>query len=104
MRSSIYFFFFLNSRKPHLPKSALCEPRWVSKTPAVPGSYKRCTPWLELETCYADLKLFAITLRPLGTLYPLSTTNNIIHVPILFTLGESKKIEKPIKPRNPEKK
>jgi hypothetical protein len=41
-------FFFLDSRKPHPPESALCGPRWVSKTPAVPGSYKRCTPWLEL--------------------------------------------------------
>jgi hypothetical protein len=36
--------FFLDLRKPHPPESALCEPRWASKTPAVPGSYKRCTP------------------------------------------------------------
>jgi len=55
-------FFFLNSRKLHLPESALCEPRWVSKTPAVAGSYKRCTSWLELETYCVDLKPFAITL------------------------------------------
>jgi hypothetical protein len=60
-------FFFLDSRKPHPPESALYGPRWASKTPAVPGSYKRCTPWLELETWCADLKPFVITLRPLGT-------------------------------------
>jgi hypothetical protein len=59
--------FFLDSRKPHPPKSTLCGPRWASKTPAVPSSYKRCTPWLELETCCVDLKSFAITLRPLRT-------------------------------------
>jgi len=61
-----YLFFFLDSRKPHPPESALCRPRWASKTLAVPDSYKRCTSWLELETCYADLKPFAITLRPLN--------------------------------------
>jgi len=60
-------FFFLDSRKTHPPESAFCGLRWGSKTPAVPGSYKRCTPWLELETCNADPKPFAITLRPLGT-------------------------------------
>ena len=60
--------FFLDSRKPHFLESALCWSRWASKTPAVPGSYKRCTPWLELETCYAHLKPFVITLRPLGTM------------------------------------
>jgi hypothetical protein len=60
-------FFFFDSRKPHLLESTLCRPRWASKTPAVPGSYKRCTLWLELETCCADLKPFAITLCPLGT-------------------------------------
>jgi hypothetical protein len=59
---------FLDSRKPHFSKSALCGSRWASKTPAVPDSYKRCTPWLELETCCAHLKPFVITLRPLGTM------------------------------------
>ena len=54
------YFFFLDSRKPYPPKSALCGLRWVSKTPAVPGSYKRCTPWLELETCCANLKPFTL--------------------------------------------
>jgi hypothetical protein len=63
------FFFFLNSRKPHSQESALCGPRWASKTSAVPGSYKRCTFWPELETCCADLKPFTITLRPLGTCF-----------------------------------
>jgi len=61
-------FFFWIRGNPTPQKSALCEPRWASKTPAVSGSYKRCTPWLELETCCADLKPFAITPRPLGTL------------------------------------
>jgi hypothetical protein len=44
--------------------------RWVNKTPAVPDSYKKYTPWLELETCYADLKLFTITLHFLRTIFP----------------------------------
>jgi len=57
-------FIFFYSRNPRLPENALYEPRWTSKTPVVPGSYRRCTPWLELETCCADLKLFAITPRP----------------------------------------
>jgi len=56
-------FFFLDSRKPHLLKSVLCELRWASKTPAIPGFYKRCMSWLELETCCTDLKSFTITLR-----------------------------------------
>jgi hypothetical protein len=55
----VYFFF--NSRKPHFSKNTLCGSRWASKTPAVPDSYKRCTLWLELETCCIDLKPFAIT-------------------------------------------
>jgi len=59
---------FLDSRKPHFSESTLCGSRWTSKTPAVPDSYKRCTPWLELETCCAHLKPFVITLRPLGTM------------------------------------
>ena len=65
--------FFL-SKKPHPLKSVLCGSRWASKTPAVPDSYKRCTPWLELETYCADLKLFAITLRPLPSFF--STPQN----------------------------
>jgi len=64
-KSSYTLFFY--SRKPHLLESVFCGSRWVSKTPVIPGSYKRCTPWLELETSCADLKPFAITLRPLGT-------------------------------------
>jgi hypothetical protein len=63
------FYFFLDSRKPYPPESVFYRHRWASKTPNVPGSYKRCTPWLELETCCADLKRFAITLRPLKTLF-----------------------------------
>ena len=60
-------FFFLDSKKPHLPENALCGSKRESKILAVPGFYKRCTSWLELETCCADLKYFAITLRPLRT-------------------------------------
>jgi hypothetical protein len=61
------YFFFLDLRKPYFPESILCRSRWESKTPAVPDSYKRYTPWLELETCCADLKPFNITLCPLET-------------------------------------
>ena len=60
-------FFFFNLRKLHLLKSVFYGLRWASKIPAVSDSYKRCTPWLELETCYTDLKSFAITLYPLRT-------------------------------------
>jgi hypothetical protein len=60
-------FFFFNLRKLHLLKSVFYGFRWASKISAVSNSYKRCTPWLELETCYADLKSFAITLYPLRT-------------------------------------
>jgi hypothetical protein len=56
---SITFFFF-DLRKPHFLESVLCRFRWASKTLTVPGSYKRCTSWLELETCCADLKPFGI--------------------------------------------
>jgi len=62
----LLYLFSFDLRKPHPSESALCGPRWGSKTPAVPGSYKRCMPWLELETCCIDLKPFAITLRPLA--------------------------------------
>jgi len=55
---------FLYSRKPHPPENVFYGLRWASKTPAVPGSYKRYTSRLELETCCADLKPFTITLRP----------------------------------------
>jgi hypothetical protein len=48
-------------------KRVLCELKWASKIPAVPDSYKKYTSWLELETCYADLKFFAITPRLLRT-------------------------------------
>ena len=63
-----YEIFFLDSRKLHFSESALCVSRWESKISVVSGSYKRCMPWLELETCCAHLKPFAITLRPLGTM------------------------------------
>jgi hypothetical protein len=56
-------FIFLDSSKLHPLESALCGPRWASKTSAIPGSYKRCTSWLELETCCVDLKPFAIMRR-----------------------------------------
>ena len=62
--SSILFFFWIRGNP--IPRKALfCGPRWVSKIPAVLGSHKRCTSWL--ETCYADFKPFATTLCPLGT-------------------------------------
>ena len=60
---AITFFFFLDSRKPHFLKSIFYEFRWVSKTSAIPSSSNRYTSWLELETCYTDLKPFVITLR-----------------------------------------
>jgi len=66
LRPNIFFFFWIRGNLAP-PESALCGPRWGSKIPVVSGSYKRCTPWLELETCCADLKPFAITLRPLRT-------------------------------------
>jgi hypothetical protein len=37
-------FFFLDSRKPHPPESALCGPRWVSKTPAVQALTRGARP------------------------------------------------------------
>jgi len=52
----ISFFFYL--RKLQLLESVLYGSRWVNKTLAVPGSYKRCISWLELETYCADLKSF----------------------------------------------
>jgi hypothetical protein len=65
--SRLCLVFFLDSRKSHFPESVFCGSRWMSKTLTISGSYKRCTPWLELETCCADLRPFAITLRPLRT-------------------------------------
>jgi hypothetical protein len=66
MVASFILFFWIRGNLTFL-KSVLYRLRWGSKTPVVPGSYKRCTPWLELDTCCADLKPFAITLHPLGT-------------------------------------
>jgi len=57
-----YFLFFFWFEETHPLESVLYESRWVSKIPTVPGSYKRCTAWLELKTCYADLKSFVIAL------------------------------------------
>jgi hypothetical protein len=81
---NIYTFFFLDSRKPHLPKSAFCETKWVSKTLAVPGSYKRYTPWLELEIYSANLKSFIITPRSLGTLNIYTSTHNLLNLDVTF--------------------
>ena len=53
--------------KPEKLKTVLCGSRWVSKTPVVSGFYKKCMSWLELEICYANLKLFVIMQRFLGT-------------------------------------
>jgi len=81
---SNYLFFFFGFEKIYFLKSVLCGSRWTSKTSAIPSSYKRCTPWLELETCCANLKLFAIT--P----YPLRPTNYPLHVhfnPYLAKIG-----------------
>jgi hypothetical protein len=79
-----YFFFFLDLRKSYLSKNAFYGFRWTSKTPTVPNSYKRCTSWLELETCCADLKLFAITSHPLRPInYPLHVHFN----PYLAKIG-----------------
>jgi hypothetical protein len=56
-----YLFFFFLIRETPPPESALCGLRWTSKTPAVPGSYKRCTSWLELETCCENLFQYLLT-------------------------------------------
>jgi len=45
-----FFSFFFIRGNLTFPESVFCGPRWGSKTPAVPGSYKRCTPWLELKS------------------------------------------------------
>jgi hypothetical protein len=55
----IYLFWIRGNF--HFLKSVLCGSRWTIKTPAVPGSYKKYTSWLELEICYAYFKLFVIT-------------------------------------------
>ena len=62
-----FYFILFYSRKPYLLESVHCGFRWASKTPAVSGSYKRCTSWLELEICCTDFKPFVITLRGLET-------------------------------------
>jgi len=54
--SPFFFYFFFEFEKPHPLESVFYGFRRASKTPVIPGSYKRCTPWLELETCCADLK------------------------------------------------
>jgi hypothetical protein len=56
-------FFFFRFEEIYLLKNVFCWFKWASKILAVSGSYKRYTSWFELETCYADLKPFAITLR-----------------------------------------
>jgi hypothetical protein len=66
-RQYFFFWFFLDLRKLYSLESVLCGFRWASKTPVVPCSYKRCTPWLKLETCCVNLKLFTITPQPLRT-------------------------------------
>jgi len=77
-------FFFFDLRKPYFLKNIFCESMWANKTLAVPSSYKRCTSWLELETCCADLKLFAITPHPLRPInYPLHVHFN----PYLAKIG-----------------
>jgi hypothetical protein len=65
--------FCFDSQKPY-PKNIFCEFRWACKTLNVLNSYKRCTSWLELETCCADLEPFIITLRLLETYFVLSIT------------------------------
>jgi hypothetical protein len=87
MKNHFFFFFFFWIRgNLTSPESALCGPRWGSKTPAVPGSYKKCTPWLELETCCADLKPFAITLRPLRTRFSFFTSKDILIVFVVLLI------------------
>jgi len=54
--------FFFEFEETLFLKSVFYRFREASKTSAVPSSYKRCTSWLELETCCADLKSFIITL------------------------------------------
>jgi len=56
---TLYFFFLFEEI--HFLKSVFYESRWVIKTPAILGSYKKCMSWLELNTYYIDLKPFDIT-------------------------------------------
>jgi hypothetical protein len=60
LKFSQYFFFWIRGN-PTPWKAHFVGPDERVKP------YKRCKPWLELETCCADLKPFTITLRPLGT-------------------------------------
>ena len=62
----IYIYFSI--RENSILKSVFCGSRWTSKTLVVSGSYKRCTPWLELKICCADVKSFTIMLCPLRTM------------------------------------
>jgi hypothetical protein len=55
-----FYFILFYSKKPYFLESVHCGFRWASKTPAVSGSYKRCTSWLELEICCTDFKPFTI--------------------------------------------
>jgi len=57
------FTFFLKLEETPFLKSIFYGFRWASKTPAISGFYKRCTPWLELKVYCADLKFFVITPR-----------------------------------------
>ena len=63
-----YIFFWIQEN-PTSPENALYKSRWASKTLTILSSYKKCTPWLELETYHADFKPFAITLHPLKTFH-----------------------------------
>ena len=54
----LLFFFFLDSSKFYLPKNAFCGLRRESKISVVPGSYKRCMSWLELEIYCAAISIF----------------------------------------------
>ena len=52
--------FFFKFEKTLFLREYILRFRWASKILVALDSYKRCTPWLELETCCADLKLFII--------------------------------------------
>jgi len=80
------FFFWFN--KPHFSESVFCGLRWGSKTPAISDSYKKCIPWLELETCCTVLKPFTTTLCLLGTC---GGFNNICNWRIIAMVAQSDK-------------
>jgi len=62
LSQNTFFFFKIRGNLTFL-KSVFYGSRWGSKILVVPGFYKRCTLWFELETGCADLKPFTITLR-----------------------------------------